>query len=54
MEKAGTLTDPVAMARATEALAYRIIDSGPLADGFCPSFHGALDSLQRSRKKKHA
>lgn len=52
MEKASDLSDQQAIEHAIDALAYRIIDSGPLGDVF-PSFSKALDTLQRSRKKKH-
>lgn len=52
MEKASALTDRQAIERAIDSLAYRIVDSGPIENSFCPSFGRALDSLQRSRKKK--
>lgn len=51
MEKASALADQKAIECAIDALAYRIVDSGPIEGSFCPSFSKALDSLQRSRKK---
>lgn len=33
------------------SLAYRLVDSGPLTEDFCPSFYKALGTVKRSRKR---
>ena len=52
MEVASLLKSDADIARAIDALAYAITDSGPLAEPFAPSFNDALDALQRRRKRQ--
>jgi len=51
MEVASALESDAEVEREIEALAYSITDSAPLATQFVPSFHQALDALQRRRKR---
>ncbi len=51
MEDASVLRNDADVGRAIDALAYAIIDCGPLAEPFAPSFGQALDALERRRKR---
>ena len=51
MEAASSFDSDAAIEREMDALAYSIIDSGPLTGQFAPSFNQALDALQRLRKR---
>jgi len=51
LEFASSLDDETEVEREIDAIAYSIADSGPLNSGFAPSFHQALDALQRKRKR---
>jgi hypothetical protein len=51
MEAASFLEDDAEIEDAIDALAYSMVDSGPLTMQFAPSFDQALDALQRRRKR---
>jgi len=51
MEAASSLEREADIEREMDALAYSIIDSGPLTGQFAPSFAQARDALQRLRKR---
>ncbi len=51
MEDASVLRNDTDVERAIDALAYAIIDCGPLGEPFAPSFGQALDALERRRKR---
>ncbi len=52
MEVASALESDADVEREIDALAYLIVDSGPLTAPLAPSFTQALDALQRRRKRQ--
>lgn len=52
MDAASCLSHDYEVERELEAIAYALIDSGPMNEHFSPSFGAALDALQRAKKHR--
>jgi hypothetical protein len=52
MDVASAIDSDADVEREIDGMAYAITDSGPLTVQFAPSFHQALDVLQRRRKRE--
>jgi hypothetical protein len=50
-EAASVRENDAEIVEAIDALAYSMVDSGPLTTEFAPSFGRALDAVQRRRKR---
>jgi len=51
LERASSLNDIESVESEIDAIAYSIVDSGPLAKDFLPSFQKLLGAVQRRRKR---